>query len=172
MNKTKSRTISHAHLLYVEEGGTLSASTFRTICSRFNILAMDRILEGEVLHMGHGLSNLRIVKVKTNFRKPKIDWHESNKLRDKLIKEGKTPYDKKNNPDGVKWFVYFLNEWFCKFHWSKKYCVVPNQRVYRFEPSRGAKGNKEKLIKLLKEDETAILRFPRLRKDNDKDYAK
>jgi hypothetical protein len=36
---------------------------------------------------------------------------------------------------------------------------VPNKSVYKFIPTRGLKGNKEKLVELLQTDELAYLKF-------------
>ena len=38
-------------------------------------------------------------------------------------------------------------------------CKIKNKSVYRFDATRGVKGNKEKLINLLKEDDLAYLNF-------------
>ena len=60
---------------------------------------------------------------------------------------------------GVKWHIYFTDEYYCKFHWRKIKCKVKNKSVYRFDATRGKVGNKDKLIKLLKEDDLAYLKF-------------
>ena len=41
-------------------------------------------------------------------------------------------------------------KFYCKFYWKKGKCRIPNKSVYRFVPTRGVKGNKEKLINMLK----------------------
>jgi hypothetical protein len=160
------KTLTDTYELYSEEGGTLTYKEFCDCCCEFNIMAMERILEGEVLYMGHNLSTLRVIRVETNFHKPKINWADSFKRRDELIDQGKELYSK-SNPDGEKWFVYYLEDTYCRFYWTKSWCAVLNKSAYRFHPSRGASGNKEKLIKLLQEDETAFMRFPNVRRIGD-----
>jgi hypothetical protein len=60
---------------------------------------------------------------------------------------------------GCKWHIYHTDEFYCKYYWRKGKCKVPNKSVYRFDATRGIKGNKEKLINLLKEDDLAYLKF-------------
>jgi len=55
--------------------------------------------------------------------------------------------------------VYFTDSQYFRFRWYKDKCRVKNKAVYRFDPTRGEKGNKEKLTKLIKEDDLAYLRF-------------
>lgn len=64
-----------------------------------------------------------------------------------------------NTGDGVRWHVYYTDEYYCKYYWYKGRCKVKNKSVYRFDATRGVKGNKEKLTRLLKEDDLAYLRF-------------
>jgi hypothetical protein len=131
---------------------------FKEICETFNIAVINGILEGSVFNMKNNLSNLSIRRIERNPSKPTIDWWESNKYKQELLLGGKTLYSE-DNPEGAKWFVYYTDPWYCKYHWEKHRCKIPNKTAYRFTPTRGVKGNKEKLTKLLKEDELAYLRF-------------
>lgn len=168
IKKGKTKTLVHAYKFYLNElseaenPNKLTKKEFIDVCSEFNIRVMDRILEGEVFYMGFNLSSLSIVRVETDFNKPKINWLESNKFREKLLSEGKIPYSKEN-PEGIKWFVYYLNDFYYRFYWSKFNVMVKNKTVYRFFPSRGKKGNKEKLIHMMKNDELAYTKFKRVR---------
>ena len=136
----------------------ISKKLFKEICETFNMEVIDGVLEGDVFNMKNNLSNLSIRRIERNPSKPTIDWWESNKYKQELLAEGKTLYSE-DNPEGEKWFIYYTDPWYCKYHWEKHRCKIPNKTAYRFTPTRGIKGNKEKLTKLLKEDELAYLRF-------------
>ena len=132
--------------------------TFRDICSQFNIEIMDYILEGKEFNMGHNLSTISITRHDRDPRNPRIDWGERNKYRKELLAEGKDIYDP-DTDKGENWFIYHTDPFYCKFYWNKGRCKIKNKSVYRFDATRGIKGNKEKLIKLLKTDELAYLKF-------------
>ena len=119
---------------------------------------MDKLLEGKEFNMGNHLSTLSIVRRDRDPRSPRIDWGESNKYKQELLEEGQELYNSEINK-GVKWHVYHTDEFYCKYYWRKGKCKVPNKSVYRFDATRGIKGNKEKLISLLKEDELSYLKF-------------
>ena len=65
----------------------------------------------------------------------------------------------KDSGKGIKWHVYYTDSFYCRYYWNKGKCRIPNKSAYRFTPTRGLKGNKEKLINLLKTDELAYLKF-------------
>ena len=143
---------------YIKEYGDIDTNLFRDICSEFNILSIDYILEGKELSMGNNLSSLSIKRQERDPRSPRIDWGESNKYKEELIKENKQIYNAETG-EGVKWHIYYTDEFYCKYYWKKGKCKVKNKSVYRFDATRGVKGNKEKLIHLLKTDDLAYLKF-------------
>ena len=65
----------------------------------------------------------------------------------------------KETDTGVKWHIYYTDKDYLRYFWGKGKCKVPNKSVYKFIPTRGLKGNKEKLSLLLKEDDLAYLKF-------------
>ena len=119
---------------------------------------MDYILEGREFNMGNNLSTLSIIRRDRDPRSPRIDWGESNKYKAELLQAGEALYDSITEL-GSKWYVYHTDEFYCKYYWKKGKCKIKNKSVYRFDPTRGIKGNKEKLITLLKEDDLAYLKF-------------
>ena len=133
-------------------------STFRNICSDFNILIFDYILEGKEFNMGNNLSTLSIIRRDRDPRSPRINWGESNKYKKELLKEGKKLYDSETG-EGESWYIFYTDEFYCKYYWRKGKCNIPNKSVYRFDATRGLKGNKDRLIRLLKEDDLAYLKF-------------
>ena len=66
--------------------------------------------------------------------------------------------------EGEKWQIYYTDKYYCKYHWAKSKSIVKNKSAYRFDATRGIKGNKEKLISLLKNNDIAYLRFKRATK--------
>lgn len=147
---------------YVHHGGILSYPIFSTLIQEFNTMVMDEIiLKGERFNMGHYLSTLSIGRLKRNFSNKQVNWHESNKLKRKLLSEGKKLYDA-DTGEGHKWLVYYTTDWYCRFYWNKGNCKVANKTVYRFTATRGEVGNKTKLKELLAEDDLAYLEFEEL----------
>ena len=132
--------------------------TFKNICSDFNMMIIDYILEGGKLNMGNNLSYIGILRIDRNNSNPTIDWVESNKYKKELLEDGEKLYDSETG-EGVKWHIYYTDSEYCRYYWNKSGCKVKNKSVYKFVPTRGLKGNKEKLTTLLKEDELAYLKF-------------
>lgn len=151
-------TLTNIYDNYVENKGDINKTLFKDICSEFNIMIMDYILGGKEFNMGHNLSTISIVRKDRDPRSPRIDWGESNKYKKELLSEGKNIYDPITDT-GTKWHIYHTDSFYCKYYWRKGKCSVPNKSVYRFDATRGLKGNKEKLISLLKTDELAYLTF-------------
>tara|TARA_B100002019_G_scaffold282708_1_gene288260 strand:- start:2315 stop:2797 length:483 start_codon:yes stop_codon:yes gene_type:complete len=136
----------------------IESRLFKQLCEEFNMLVVDEMLEGREFKMGNNLSTLSVRRIERNPMRPTIDWWESNKYKQELISQGIPLYDAETGK-GAKWFIYYTDPWYCKYHWQKSKCKISNKTAYRFTPTRGTKGNKEKLTNLLKEDELAYLRF-------------
>ena len=136
----------------------IESSLFKQLFEEFNMLVVEEMLEGKEFKMGNNLSSVSIHRIERNPTKPTIDWWESNKYKQELIAQGEDLYNVETGK-GSKWFIYYTDPWYCKYYWQKSKCRIPNKTAYRFTPTRGIKGNKEKLTKLLKEDELAYLRF-------------
>ena len=152
-------TIKDIHKDYIKHvEDPIETRVFKEICEEFNMHVVNVILDGGEFGMGSNLSTLSIRRIERNPSKPTIDWWESNKYKQELVAQGKELYNAETE-EGEKWFIYYTDPWYCKYHWQKSRCRIPNKTAYRFTPTRGAKGNKEKLTKLLKEDELAYLRF-------------
>tara|TARA_R110000787_G_scaffold281658_1_gene393100 strand:+ start:1035 stop:1508 length:474 start_codon:yes stop_codon:yes gene_type:complete len=151
-------TFKDIHSDYIEEHGDIDKSIFTEICHIFNIGIIEYMLEGKKFNMGNNLSTLSVIRRERDPRSPRIDWGESNKYKKELIDSGKEIYNNVTEL-GTKWFIYHTDEFYCKYYWNKGRCKVSNKSVYRFDATRGLKGNKDKLIALLKEDDLAYLKF-------------
>ena len=150
--------LSDIYKEYIKENVDIDRSLFTDICHEFNIMILDYILEGKEFNMGHNLSTLSIVRKERDPRSPRLNWGESNKYKKELLEEGQNLYNLETGK-GVKWHIYYTDEFYCKYYWRKGKCKIKNKSVYRFDATRGIKGNKEKLINLLKNDELAYLTF-------------
>lgn len=148
-------TISHIYNDYVETDSSISKQTFVDICSEFNMMIIDYILDGKEFNMGYNLSTLSVVRMERDPRNPGIDWGESNKYKAELLENGSELYNK-DTGDGVKWHIYYTDNEYLKYYWRKGKCKVKNKTVYRFDATRGVKGNKGKLKEL---DELDYLKF-------------
>ena len=151
-------TLQNIYEDYVEEYNEIDKSLFKDICEEFNIMIMDYILDGKEFNMGNNLSTLSIIRRDRDPSSPRLDWGESNKYKKELLEEGQKLYDSETG-EGIKWHIYHTDEFYCKYYWRKGKCKIKNKSVYRFDATRGIKGNKEKLINLLKNDELAYLTF-------------
>jgi hypothetical protein len=152
-------TIKDIHKDYVKHvEDPIETRLFKQICEEFNMLIVDGILEGGEFSMGSNLSTISIRRIERNPSKPTIDWWESNRYKQELLAQGKELFDVSTG-QGEKWFIYYTDPWYCKYHWQKSRCKISNKSAYRFTPTRGIKGNKEKLTKLLRDDDLAYLRF-------------
>ena len=152
-------TIKDIHKDYVKHvEDPIETRLFKQICEEFNMLIVDGILDGGEFSMGSNLSTLSIRRIERNPSKPTIDWWESNKYKQELLADGKELFDVSTGK-GEKWFIYYTDPWYCKYHWQKSRCKLSNKSAYRFTTTRGIKGNKEKLTKLLRDDDLAYLRF-------------
>ena len=151
-------TLKDIHKDYISNNGPISSKLFRDICTEFNVKVIESMLEGEVFNLGNNLSSISIVRKERDPRNTKVDWGESNKYKQELINSNEQLYDSETN-EGTKWHIYYTDGFYCKYYWRKGKCRIPNKSVYRFDATRGVKGNKEKLITLLKTDDLAYLKF-------------
>lgn len=141
----KGNTSKFTYEIYTSRGGTLSYKDYYKVLETFNERAMERVIyEGERLEMGCNLSGIQVVRSKRKYNHPRVHWPLSRKNKEKIVREGKTPKDKKN-PDGVEWFVYMDGSHYCWFYWNKKNVKIVGKSIYRFTPTRGKRGHKGKL---------------------------
>ncbi len=153
-----SYTLQNIYKEYTQIDSSIDKKIFRDICEEFNIEIINSILEGNTLDMGSNLSTLSIVRKERDPRNPRVDWGESNRYKQELIEKGEKLYNAETG-QGAKWHIYYTDGFYCKFYWRKGKCRISNKSVYRFDATRGIKGNKEKLINLLKTDDLAYLKF-------------
>lgn len=133
-------------------------NVFKDILTKFNVDIMEKsILKGDTFKMGR-LSSLYICRMKRDPRSLVVNWAASFEEKRKLEEEGIPLYDKETG-EGEQWIVYYTDSMYFRWRWAKSQCNVKNQSVYRFDPTRGEKGNKGKLMEVLKNDDLAYLNF-------------
>jgi len=142
LTSTSSYTAKHAYKLFrqIYPESEVTYALFKFVLSEFNKRVSDRILAGETFTMSNRIGKLAIKKMKRNFKKPKIDWGETNKLARK----------------GIRKLVYFTEPYWYRFYWAKRKCNIKNKSVYRF---RASWGNKKRLVEILKTDEFAPMNY-------------
>lgn len=119
-------------------GTDITYTLFKEIISQFNKLAVEYILEGKAVNFGSNLGSIRIKKIERKFSKARtVNWGETNKLR----------------KQGINQMVYFVDNYYYKWHWHRSLCKIKNKTVYIFQPTKGAGGNRQKLSRLLKSDD-------------------
>lgn len=144
------------HLEQVDNNNSqivMSEADFKKVLYSFNSKVRDDLINNaSVINMKSYLGYLYISRVDRNSgiidskssRMP--NWLESNKLKAKLISEGIQIKDK-NHPDGKKWIVYFDDDYYLRFTWTKNRgaCRVHNHIYYSFQPSKGQGGSRKQL---------------------------
>jgi hypothetical protein len=155
----QSQTIKEAYSFYkTTTEHPVDRKLFEDICKEFNIKLFDLVLDGYEFDMGSNMGTISIRRIERYPGKLTVDWGETNKLKRELVDQGVKLYDSATG-EGEKYQVYYTDKFYCKYHWTKSKCKVKNKTVYRFSPTRGKKGNKEKLVDLLHKDDLAYLRF-------------
>ncbi len=140
-------------------------AVFKDIITEFNVGIMEFILDGGTFNMGNRLSDLYICRRKRDPRVKRVNWNASLIEKKKILEAGKKLFDKETG-EGEEWLVYYTDVRYFRWRWRKDKCLIKNKSVYRFDPTRGAKGNKGKLMDLIKNDDLAYLKFKKYDEKN------
>jgi hypothetical protein len=158
MGKERTVGTSDFYRHYVSvSNNPVQRTLFTQVMREYNDLLMDMLMTGKEV-MIHRLASLRIHRYETNPGRPRINWKESNALREELMKAGKHLWD---GETGEKWMIFFDQKWYTRIHWTKNLSSLKmkNKKHYRFLPARGMTGPKTKLKNLLASDDLAYLNF-------------
>lgn len=157
--QTKSHTLKTIYKTYSQNNDSeISEALFSDICAEFNIGIINELLNGYEFNMQNNLGTLSIRRVERDPRTPQINWGETSKYKKELLDKGESLFDSSTGK-GEKWHIYYVDKYYYKYHWTKSKAKIKNKTAYRFDATRGVKGNKEKLTALLKNDDLAYLRF-------------
>lgn len=176
------KNLQDLYKVYVREGGILSYIKYKEVVSLFMKEIIEKIIKvGYEFSMPYhvGLIKVvqleRIITVKEDGKiRASIDWGESNKLKAKLIKEGKVPleaYKDENGKktgghnNGVPWLCYFTSPTFFRWVWTA-HVNQPNCLQYTFDITST---NASALSKSIT-DKSYILFKLRNRNGTNKDY--
>lgn len=113
----------------------LTSTKYIAIIRALNVEISNHVIRGGLYSFSKELSHIYIKEKIRDTHVNGINWGESNKFKAQLIAEGKTPYDKKLNPDGEKWFVYHTNTYNYWWKWNSNFCNFPNIQYYIFDPT-------------------------------------
>lgn len=115
---------------YIKEypNSKITQLEFTAIITEFNYSIGEKIINLNYrFYLGFNLAYLMLVKVERSFNKMALDFGRSNKLKKKLIEEGKEPakkigVDDKGNPilsNENTWMVFFTNDFYPAFTFFK-----------------------------------------------------
>jgi len=119
----------------------------------------DEIADGNVLNMGHRLGKIFIKKVNRKHSVYVVDKEESAKIKKELYgchgcdryeevnkvgrckdtnknifvticKKNPTLLSGKNNRNGIKWVVPYVDDYYYRVEWERKYGVIGNKMCY------------------------------------------
>ncbi len=116
---------------------------FKYIISKFNKKIVNKVLDGKEFYMGHRLGTISIRRIERNFDKKSVNYFETKKLKEQ----------------GIDKVVYYTDDHWFRWYWTKAKCQVPNKSVYKFSPTSGPNGIKRALSNKLNQDEFAFLNY-------------
>ncbi len=152
---TNSLKDSYKYYKECNKGEKITLKEYVDTCVIMNALVSDWILEGNSLNLGSHMGRISIARYERRFRLSEkgtpilpVNWFETNKLR----------------KEGSDRFVYHTDKFYCGWKWHRGECKIPGKGAFKFKASRtngvtSKEGNINKLVKLLKSDELAYLRF-------------
>lgn len=123
---------------------------FFTTLNTYHREISDKIMKSYIHKPNEQLGSFNVIR---DIRRGKtINWGESNKLKDLLIKTGKVPYNKETAPDGEMWHIYYTDNDYFKWKWFKEGATqyLKNAKYYVF---RACSRNRRTVGKVIKEDQ-------------------
>jgi len=161
-------TIKQIHKEYRKEGGDISWPTFKRILEEFNVGLSDLIVEKGHRFKVSGIGTFRIARRKRRGTS-RVDYNATRLKKKEILARGGTPYEVTERDEngkilgdngGERYLVTFTGEdyYFC---WTVGHegLIRNNGHTYKFIPTRGKKGNKEKLSNFLRENPLAELMY-------------
>ena len=106
---------------------------FKYIISKFNKKIVNKVLDGTI----------SIRRIERNFDKKSVNYFETKRLKEQ----------------GIDKVVYYTDDHWFRWYWTKAKCQVPNKSVYKFSPTSGPNGIKRALSNKLNQDEFAFLNY-------------
>lgn len=133
--------------VYIRE--VINYKRYRAIIEEYFKLAVDRIIAGEVLALGHNLGRIAGRRCDRNFNNPKVDFKAT-----KLLNE--------MQPNGRLKAVFFTDPYWVRIGWEKPEKVKNKVRSYQFDPTDGdtrTPGFRQKFSKANEADKLLQFRY-------------
>jgi hypothetical protein len=133
----KRRTLENQIRLY-SFYATMPYQIFNTMANAFNSEVAYTLFKGNTFNFGFGLSKISIIIKKRNFKTKEIDHAETDRLKKKLLAQGKLPIREDGSiafeklTDDNKFIVYYTDDEYPYILWQKKHCTIRNKSFYRF----------------------------------------
>lgn len=129
----------------------MSHDKYRDIISNFFKAASTDLMEGKKLNLLNNSGYLFIKRIERSFKKPRVNWGESNKQKQEHIDNGDIPL--KGNNGGKPWLIYFTDDEYFRLAWARPIVGMKHTNFYKFIPARGREGKegfKEQMAHLIK----------------------
>lgn len=119
-------------------------NVFNCLNTHMNLELSKSILRGYSFKLGMGyvkLGDIRVVQIERKFDNEghpvdrSINWDESKKFKQALIKEGIEVYNKETTPNGRKWFIYHDDPIIHYINWDIYVCINKFIKFFKFEPT-------------------------------------
>lgn len=119
---------------------------FSTVIRDFNKEVSSRIINN-AYKFNFGIGTIEVKR--SPRRGVSIDWNSSKKLKQEIIDRGDIPFNKKDAPEGIKWFIYFDSKDYFKWNWFKDTSTkfIKNLQFYVFRPMTGNRKGVAKAVK-------------------------
>lgn len=121
---TETLTLTHSYKYFIKDVGALSKynidiTTYKKILTVFNTMMADGLITQDLwLDLPYRLGQLRIRKRKVNLNNLKCDFglYQKTGIKARHLNE-------------------HSGEYYCRFYWNKRNCIVTNKSYYCFIPS-------------------------------------
>lgn len=142
LNKAKLEHNLYRDKVIKLSGSFLNAIEFKYIYKQYNFHMSNAVLCGyRHFYLGGVLGRVVIDKFNNKGRKRGIDWGTSNKIKAKLLEDGKTLYKEVKNEDGTvsdnggeKWLITYNHKDVDAF-WKWKSMLSSLVKTHRFKPT-------------------------------------
>lgn len=144
MPETKSVGVKEMYKVFRRDNPNLNIPymLYKEIIFTGNKLATEKVLRGKAVKLGPNIGEVRVVKVNRKFEvddEGNLKGATVDLITTKALKE-----------QGIDKKVYYTDPYY-RWWWGKRNCSVFGKVIYKFRPTTGAGGTREKLKKVLKD---------------------
>lgn len=134
----KPLTLKHSYDYYIKDikldsKYNITWKQYKQILKEFNTQIMSAIIDdGYIFKLPYRIGIIRIRKRQNNLNRLKLDFSTYN-TSDQEIKN--------------KYLNDHTDNWYVRFYWAKRECIVKNKTIYSFIPTRDNKRYMSRLLK-------------------------